>query len=119
MSKDKPGHYAILVAGQPPGWDMTALGLAMYDGDGKLVWSRFEPMKKAIDRGDWTLSKWNDEVKVPHHLPETWDDMIRTFERMGNAMSCIRWLEGGVIMTINEEHSISLYETIVQRPENE
>ena len=118
-NEDKAGHYAILVAGQPPGWDMTALGLAMYDSDGVLVWSRFEPLQKAIDRGDWTLSKWNEKVAVPHHLPETWDDMVKTFERTGNAMSYIRWCEGGVTMKPDEEHGNIVYETIVQRKPNE
>ena len=110
------GHYAILVAGQPPGWDMTALGLAMYDGNGNLVWSRFEPLSKAVRRGDWPEALMGGHtVEVPHHLPTTWDEMIKTFERMGNAMSTIRWLEGGVIMKPDDEHGELLYETIVQR----
>jgi mannitol/fructose-specific phosphotransferase system IIA component len=91
----------------------------MYDDNGNLVWSRFEPMQKAIDRGDWVSTQYNDTVAVPHHLPETWDDMIKTFERIGNSMSCIRWIEGGVTMTPNEKHGIMLYEIIVQRPPNE
>jgi hypothetical protein len=95
---------------------MTALGLAMYDGNGNLVWSRFEPLSKAIRRGDWPEALMGGRtVEVPHHLPTTWDEMIKTFERMGNAMSMIRWLEGGVTMQPDAEHGELLYETIVQR----
>ena len=116
MNENKAGHYAILVAGQPPGWDMTALGLAMYDGDGQLVWSKFEPLQKAIKRGDWPeTAEGQVQIEVPHHLPETWDEMLKTFERTGNAMSCIRWDEGGVTMKPDEEHGNIIYETIVQR----
>ncbi len=116
MSEDKVGHYAILVAGQPPGWDMTALGLALYDEDGGLVWSKFEPLQKAIDRGDWPETAFTN---IPHHLPETWYDMVATFERIGNAMACLSWFEGGVTLQPDEVTGRRLYETIVQRKSNE
>ena len=106
---DKIGHYAILVAGQPPGWDTTALGIAMYDGDSNLIHSRFEPLEKAIRRGDLPD---NIDIKVPHHLPQTWEEMEKTFERTGNAMSIIRWYEGGATMKPDIEHANMLYKSI-------
>ena len=107
---DKIGHSAILVVGQPPGWDMTALGVALYDGDGVLVFSRFATLEKAIRRGDWP--KDGRIIEVPHYLPDTWEEMVKTFERIGNAMAIIRWEEGGVTMKPDEEKGNMLYETI-------
>ena len=111
------GHYAILVIGNPTGWDSTAMGIALYDGSGDLIWSKFEPLQKAIDRGDW-LAEWV-KIEVPHHLPGTWAVMQHNFERTGNAMSTIRWYEGGVTLEPDKEHGEQIYKMIVGEPKYE
>lgn len=108
---ENTGHYAILVAGQPPGWDMTALGIAMYDEVGNLIHSRFEPLEKAIRRGDLPDTI---DIKVPHSLPPTWEEMNETLMRTGNSMSIIRWCDGGATIKPDIEHTNILFEYLCE-----
>jgi hypothetical protein len=97
------------VAGPAVGWDQTVLGIAIYGADGALTYSRYAGIEKAIARGDWGAA-W---MKPAFNPPENWDEMVKTFERMGNAMAHLRW-EGGNPTTLwTKESGDTLYLTIV------
>ena len=95
-TKPGVGQWAYLVCGTSFAIDTTALGVALYDHDGELVYSQYAPLEKAIKRGDWPETA--RPIAVPHYEPENWTEMVKTFERFGNAMSSIRWIEGGATL---------------------
>lgn len=110
----KYGHWCAYVAGQPPGWDMTALGIAIYDSEGKLAYSKFVNISKAIRRGDWQNTEFTTITSVPHNgVPENWEEMEKTLGLFGNAMSSLRWEGDAATALWDQKSGDSLFKTIV------
>lgn len=103
------GHWTAYVAGPAIGWDTTVLGIAIYDPDGELAYSRFVSIEKAIARGDWGRD-WTAPALV---APPNWVEMEKTLERFGNAMSQLRWAGGNPTLVWDAKTGDSLFETIV------
>lgn len=85
--RETTGHWSIYVAGPPIGWDTTVLGVAIYNPDGELTYSRFADIEKAIERGDWDRDWTTPEFAAP----PTWQEMEQTLGRTGNFMAHLRW----------------------------
>lgn len=103
------GRWTAYVAGPAIGWDMTVLGIAIYNGAGNLAYSRFTSIEKAIERGDWSLA-W---AAPTFEAPPSWEEMERTLGRFGNAMSQVRWEGGNPTRVWDEKTGDDLFATIV------
>ena len=103
------GHWVAFVAGPSNGWDRTALGVAVYDDEGRLRWSRWAGQGKAEQRGDWK-AEW---LEIRFQPPESWAEMEQVLGRTGNAMSTVRWEGGYPTLAWDERLCISLYESVV------
>lgn len=113
----KVGHWCAYIAGRPPGWDITALGIAIYDSDGALAYSKFANISKAIDRGDWSNTEFTTVTSLPFNgVPENWEEMEKTLGRTGNAMSSLRWEGGLPTMVWAKDSGDKLFETVVGQP---
>ena len=105
------GHWVALIAGPSIGWDRTAIGVVVYDGDGNLAGSKFDTYDRARHRGD--LGDWSKEWVVPEP-PATWAAMEDKLGRIGNAMSSIRWDGGFGTLAWDQEMIERLYENVVE-----
>ena len=103
------GRWVAFIAGRSSGWDRTALGVAVYDDEGQLQWSRWCGQEKAEVRGDWKPA-WGE---IQFRPPATWDEMEQIMARTGNAMSTIRWEGGHPTLAWDERICQSLYDSVV------
>jgi hypothetical protein len=103
------GRWYAFVAGPAIGWDMTVLGIAIYNSEGDLVYSRFTDIEKAVARGDWDR-KW---VNLELSAPPNWEEMTKILESFGNAMSQVRWAGGHATLVWDAKTGDDLFKTIV------
>jgi hypothetical protein len=105
----KVGRWCALIVGPSGGWDRTIVGLAVYDGDGRLVFFKWTGMDKAILRGDWQ----RDWTEYTPDVPETWAEMEKRINRLGNLMSNVRWEAGYPTLTWEPKFCEDFYNKVV------
>jgi len=94
------GHWVALVAKSNSGWDKTTMGMVVYNGEGNLVFWKWEGTSRAIQRGDLPPHEWIKDLEIDP--PKTWAEMEKRLASYANAMSIISW-EGGYATLIEDK----------------
>ena len=84
------GHWVGFVAEN--GLNQTALGVVLYDDEGRLVGQKFRDIEVAIKRVDVPDTDFMRGYTVP--VPKTWDVMKQRLDSTGNVMSVLKWVGG-------------------------